>query len=169
MMLSALGRDARARPPRSGEFFAPLPLAAVGLMLINDRCLKSAFHNDVTGKLSDVAVCFFMPLFVSEVVGIVFGVAPRTRLLASAVFVSLLYAGLEVVPPVTKCALRVLALVGPALGIDRPFKMTSDWSDLACLVFVPMAVLYGRRRLATIGARRCSAGRPPSTPGDEWV
>lgn len=141
------------RAPRSGEFFAPLPLAAVGLMVVNDRWLKTAFHNGLTGKLSDVAVCFFMPLFVSEVVGIVFGAAPRTRLRAGAVLVSVLYASLEVVPPVTKYALRVLALVGPALGIHRPFGMTSDWSDLACLVLVPMAMPYGQRRLTTAGAR----------------
>jgi hypothetical protein len=138
----------RARGPRSGEFFAPLPLLAVALMLVNDHWLKPAFHDAITGKLSDVAVCFFMPLFVSEVLGIVCGVAPRARLLASAVFVALLYGGLEVVPPVTRLALRALALVGPALGIHRPFQMTSDWSDLACLVFVPLSVLYGQRRLA---------------------
>jgi hypothetical protein len=39
------------------EFFAPLPLAAVALMVVNDRVLKPLFHNGVTGKLSDVAIC----------------------------------------------------------------------------------------------------------------
>ena len=49
--------------PRIGEFFAPLPLAAVALLVVNDTWLKPAFHNALTGKLSDVAVCFMMPAF----------------------------------------------------------------------------------------------------------
>jgi hypothetical protein len=134
-------------PPRSGEFFAPLPLAAVTLMVINDVWLKPVLHSELTGKLSDVAVCFFMPLFVSEILGIVFGIPPRARLLAGALFTALLYAGLEVVPPFTRLVLRALALIGPHIGIARPFRMTSDWSDLLCLALVPLAVAYGRRRL----------------------
>ncbi len=51
--------------PRSGEFFAPLPLAALALTVANDIWLKPAFHSELTGKLSDVGICFFMPLFLS--------------------------------------------------------------------------------------------------------
>ena len=34
---------------------SPLLLLAVGMLLLNDFVLKAAFHNWVTGKLSDVA------------------------------------------------------------------------------------------------------------------
>ena len=39
-------------------------------LVVNDVWLKPAFHSALTGKLSDVAVCFFMPLLLSELLGI---------------------------------------------------------------------------------------------------
>ncbi len=132
---------------RYGEFLAPLPLTAVALMVVNDRFLKTRFHSALTGKLSDIAVCFFMPLFVSELLGLAFGLAPRIRLTIGAVVTALLYTGLEVVPPVTAFALRWLTRVGPYVGVVRPFRMTSDWTDLFCLALIPLAVAYGLRRV----------------------
>jgi hypothetical protein len=67
---------------------------------------------------------------------------------------TLLYAGLEVVPPFTRLAIRVLDTLGPWVGIAAPFRMTSDWTDLLCLVEVPLAVVYGEWRLG--GSRRRS-------------
>jgi hypothetical protein len=132
---------------RSGEFMAPLPLLAVGLMVVNDRYLKAQFHSALTGKLSDIAICFFLPLFVSELLGLAFGLAPRLRLGIGATCTALLFGGLEVVPPVTDLALRALARIGPYVGIARPFRMTSDWTDLLCLALVPLAVAYGLHRV----------------------
>jgi hypothetical protein len=136
-----------ARGPRCGEFFAPLPLAALALCFVNDLWLKPAFHSELTGKLSDVAVCFFMPLFLSELLGIFCGWPPRRRLLAGAIVTASLFAALEVVAPFTRLALDVLDRVGPYLGIQRRFRMTSDWTDLACLLLVPLSFAYGRVRL----------------------
>ncbi|HSY25376.1 MAG TPA: hypothetical protein VK841_24795 [Polyangiaceae bacterium] len=133
---------------RSGEFLAPLPLMAVALMVVNDRFLKARFHSALTGKLSDIAVCFFMPLFVSELLGLAFGLAPRLRLAIGGAFTALLYTGLEVIPPVTAFALRWLACIGPYVGVVRRFRMTSDWTDLFCLALVPLALAYGLRRVA---------------------
>ena len=136
------------RAPRSGEFFAPLPLAALALTVVNDVWLKAAFHSEVTGKLSDIGVCFFMPLFLSELLGILLGVAPRVRLAIGGIVTGALFAALEVVPPVTRFALNVLGVLGPRLGVTRPFRMTSDWTDLFCLLLIPAALAYGSRRLA---------------------
>jgi hypothetical protein len=136
------------RSPRSGEFFAPLPLAALALMVVNDAYLKAAFHSAVTGKLSDIAVCFFMPLFLSELLGIFFGATPRLRLAIGGLVTGALFAALEVVAPVTALALNLLGELGPRVGIMRPFRMTSDGTDLFCLLLIPAALAYGRRRLA---------------------
>lgn len=132
---------------RSGELFAPLPLAALALLIANDRWFKPAFHSALTGKLSDMAICFLLPLFLSELLGILFCVSPRRRLPAGALVTALLFAGLEVVPPFTRWTLDLLHELGPFIGINRPFRMTSDWTDLFCLLLVPLAVVYGRRRL----------------------
>ena len=145
---------AAARSPRAGEFFAPLPLAALALCIVNDVWLKPAFHSELTGKLSDVAVCFFMPLLLSELLGIFGGWPPRRRLLAGAIVTASLFAALEVVPPFTRLALDALDRVGPTLGIHRRFRMTSDWTDLACLLLVPISFTYGYLRLRRAAAAR---------------
>jgi hypothetical protein len=132
---------------RSGEFFAPLPLGAVGLMIVNDRWLKPWLHSELTGKLSDIAICFFLPLFLSELLGLAFGLSARVRLWIGAVTATVLFASLEVVDPVARLAVRVLGAIGPGVGIARPFRMTSDWTDLLCLALVPVAASYGWNRL----------------------
>jgi hypothetical protein len=149
--------SAEARDPASGEFFAPLPLAAVALLVVNDTWLKPGFHNALTGKLSDLALCFFMPLFVSEVLGLVFRLSPPRRLAIGAAVTAALFTALEVVPPFTRFALGMLTAVGPHLGITRRFQMTSDGTDLFCLALIPVAVAYGLHRVSTIAAR---AARP---------
>jgi hypothetical protein len=146
--------------PRSGEFFAPLPLMAVAIMVVNDTWLKPTFHSELTGKLSDIAVCFFMPLFLSELLGLTLGLRPTMRLCAGAFVTTVLYVGLEIVPPVTKFALGVLEAVGPYLGISRRFRMTQDWTDLLCVVLVPLAVMYGRQQLVRADRRRGSSAEP---------
>lgn len=144
-----------SRAPRSGEFFAPLPLLALALLVTNDVWLKPAFHSAVTGKVSDVALCFLMPLFFSEVLGLVLGLAPRVRLALGALAAGVLFATLEVVPPVTRFAIAALTKVGPHVGLTGRFRMTSDWTDLFCLLLIPAAVAYGRLRLEPSG--------PPAT------
>ena len=141
-----------ARGPRCGEFFAPLPLAALALLVVNDVWLKPAFHSALTGKLSDVAVCFFMPLLLSELLGILCGWPPRRRLLAGAIVTASLFAALEVIAPFTRLALDCLDRVGPYLGIHRRFRMTSDGTDSRLL-----AAGAGRRRL---WAKPLAPGRP---------
>jgi hypothetical protein len=78
------------------EFFAPWPLCAVALLALNDRLLKATFHNDITGKLSDIAVCFFMPLLLSAILGLVALGAHRFRIAAGAAVTAVVYTLLEV-------------------------------------------------------------------------
>lgn len=132
---------------RSGEFFAPLPLSALALTVVNDRWLKPAFHDAVTGKLSDIGVCLFMPLLVSELLGLFFGVRPRRRLWAGALVTGILFTLQEMVPSFIRFAVATLRTIGPWLGIHRRFQLTSDWTDLFCLFLIPAAVAYGTRRL----------------------
>jgi len=51
------------KPSGAGEgLLHPVPLLAIGLLVLNDHVLKDAFHNTLTGKLSDVAGMAFFPL-----------------------------------------------------------------------------------------------------------
>jgi len=128
------------------EFFAPLPAAAVGLMVLNDRVLKPRFHNAVTGKLSDIAICFFLPLFTSALLGVVRPGHPRARVLVGAAIAAFVFAALEIWEPFQQAFLVGLRRVGAPLGL-RHFVFTSDPSDLLALLVVPLAVAYGCKRL----------------------
>jgi hypothetical protein len=139
--------------PRSGEFFAPLPIAALALTVVNDVWLKPMLHSALTGKLSDVGVCLFMPLFVSELLGLFFGVRPRVRLIVGGLLTAILFTAQEIVPPFIDLALRILRAIGPRVGIHGRFTLTSDWTDLFCLLLIPLSVLYGGRRLRAISDR----------------
>ncbi len=133
--------------PAGAEFLAPWPLLAVLVMGLNDHVLKARFHNGVTGKLSDFAICFFLPLFISAALGLVWRGAPRWRLAVGGFVAAGVFALLEMSDVVGGAFLQALRTIGPALGIHR-VAFTRDATDLFALVMVPLALWYGSRRLA---------------------
>ena len=128
------------------EFFAPWPLFAVAVMVVNDRWLKGIFHNWVTGKLSDVAICFFLPLFTSALLSLVWQRHPRARIVVGALLASAVFVGQESWPAFQAGLLSALQVLGRPLGLTR-FQLTSDPTDLLALLMVPVAVWYGLRRV----------------------
>ena len=110
-----------ARSPRCGEFFAPLPLAALALLFVNDVWLKPAFHSALTGSCRTSPSASSCRCLLSELLGIFCGWPPRRRLLAGAIVTASLFAALEVVAPFTRLTLAFLNRVGPYLGINRRF------------------------------------------------
>lgn len=146
------------------EFFAPLPLAAVALMVLNDRVLKPRFHNAITGKLSDVAICFFLPLFCSALLGLAWRRHARSRLAVGATLAAFVFTAQELWLVFQRGFLALLRWIGEPLGLAS-FALTSDASDLWALLVVPLAVAYGwgriRRRKPTATATSASdCGRP---------
>jgi hypothetical protein len=146
------------------EFFAPLPLAAVALMAVNDRMLKPRFGNAITGKLSDIAVCFFLPLFTSALLGLVWRRHPRARVLVGAGITTFVYTAQEIWPWFRDLFLDVNRAVGMPLGLHG-FELTDDVSDLLALLMVPLAVIYGWKRLRqNLGARNTTSGSGSCLP-----
>jgi hypothetical protein len=137
---------------RMPEFFAPAPLLAVALLVANDRVFKPRFHNWVTGKLSDVAVCFFLPLFISASLGIFWPKRARARVLIGAGVAGLVFAAQETWPAFQRVFLAALRVVGGPLGL-RNFVLTSDLGDLWTLLMVPVAAAYGWHRVKAIPPR----------------
>src|SRR6185369_4359506 len=80
--------------PAASEFFAPAPLGAVALLALNDHVWKARFHDAVTGKLSDVALCFFLPLLLSAVLRPIWP-AHRPRLAFAAALAAVVFVTLE--------------------------------------------------------------------------
>ncbi|RMG11865.1 MAG: hypothetical protein D6729_17430 [Deltaproteobacteria bacterium] len=142
------------------EFFAPLPLLAVGVLALNDHVLKGSglLPGWVTGKLSDLAGLFFFPLFLSALVGLVTRrPATRRRLVLACLFTGLGFALLQLSAPVAAAYLWVHRALFPFLG---PLDVTQDATDLVALSMLPLAYLYGRRRLQ----RRQRRAEAPSAP-----
>jgi hypothetical protein len=131
---------------RPSEFFAPAPLAAVALLGVNDHLLKPLLHDALTGKLSDLALAFFLPLLISALLRPLWA-ADRSRLLAGALLAAALFTVLELSLTADRWFSAALATLAGPFGI-RGAVFTRDPSDLLALALVPVAVWYGRRRLA---------------------
>lgn len=132
---------------RCVEFVAPLPLLAVLLMLVNDRWLKPTFHNTVTGKLSDVAGCFFLPLFVSALLGLAWRRPVRMRLWWGAAVTCAVFVPICLSSSVAAVWVAALAAVGSLVGLHG-YALASDPTDLLTLPLVLAAVWYGQQRHA---------------------
>lgn len=133
-----------------GELGSLLPLAMSGLLIANDHLLKAVFHNAVTGKLSDIAICFLMPLLVSATLGLIGRLEPRLRLWIGAGVTVVVFSALEMSDVAGAWFVRAVGLV-----FGAPTVLTRDPTDLLALVCVPAAVAYGRWRVrtATVGSR----------------
>jgi hypothetical protein len=133
------------------ELGSLLPLAMIALLVANDHVLKFVFHNAVTGKLSDVAICFLMPLLISAALGLMVGAGARWRLGIGAVVTAVVFSALEMSDLAGSWFVRAVAVVFGA----RHTVLTRDPTDLLALLMVPLAVAYGRQRAraATTGGR----------------
>lgn len=134
------------RLPPMPEFIAPLPLAAVALMAVNDHWLKPTFHNALTGKLSDVAICFFLPLYLSACLALVTRWPLAVRTSVGAAVTALLYTAINVSQPAADLFCEALALVGGPLLGRTSFRAWADLGDLVTLPLIALAVLYARAR-----------------------
>lgn len=127
------------------EFFAPAPLAAVVLMALNDHLLKARFHNAATGKLSDVAACFFLPVLVSGVLGLVLRGRLRLRLAIGAAVTAAVFVALELSDGAGAVFARVTTTLGAPLGVHR-VVLTRDLTDLLALAMIPLGCAHALRK-----------------------
>ena len=142
---------------KRSPFFAPAPLAAVAVLALNDHWLKARFHNALTGKLTDLALCFFFPLLLSVALRPLWA-HDRRRLAFSALFTAALFTLLELWAPAGAGLTAAVAVVGRPLGFGlTPF--TRDLTDLLALAVLPLAWWYGVRRLEG----------PPAPRSTSWL
>jgi hypothetical protein len=134
------------------------PAVAAGLLAFNVFYLRVRHPGAVSGKLSDVAIAFLLPVVLVAAVewtlALVQAVrrrpfAPlgaRGRLAACAV-AGAYFALLKAWPPFTALHRGLLALLDAPLGGGRAFRNTPDPTDLFALVVLPLAALYLVRHL----------------------
>lgn len=153
--------DARAGAALD-RLVAPVPLAALALLVVNDHVLKANYPGWLSGKLSDVAVLVLIPFLLVAAADLfamaVSGLAPpgRRALVASVLGAAALFTAIELVPVVgdayrwtlgaAQWVPRALAsaIATEPLPIIRLVQLTHDPSDLLTLPFA--AVILVRLR-----------------------
>jgi hypothetical protein len=131
-----------SRVPNMREFFGVPPLASVALLAVNDNYLKAAFHNAITGKLSDFGGCFFLPLYVSALLSLATRWSLQRRLATGAVVTTVLFSAVSLSPSAAGWVCDAVLLVARPLGISM-LRIASDPTDLIALPFIALAVAYG--------------------------
>jgi hypothetical protein len=127
-------------------------MAAMALLAVNDRLFKQHWPGLVTGKLSDLAICFLLPLYLSALLGLLLPARPHLRLIAGASLAAAVFTLLELSSDAVAAFCRISDGLAPALGLAPRCRMTSDLTDLGALLVVPLAYAYGRRRLGVASA-----------------
>jgi hypothetical protein len=143
----AQARDgtARAAARTAPEFFSALPLASVALFVLNNAILKHGWPGLVTGKLSDLAVCFFLPLFVSALLERVSRVRIATRVAAGIALTATIFVAVKTSPLASRVLDHDIALLlGPLGARTAPNRV--DLTDLCALPMLAAAWLYARRQ-----------------------
>ncbi len=139
----------------------PAPVAALGVVVLNDLWLKPHHPSLLSGILSDLALCFLVPLLCMAAWEWVRWLVRRpaeaglwVRGLGCGV-TALYFAGLQLLPSVASLHVTALETAFPS----RNFGVTPDPWDLAALIMVPVAWRYGR---GEPGPRHGEGHRPPN-------
>ena len=144
---------ARGRAP--GEFLlGAAPIGAALLIAFNDFWLKPKYPGVISGKLSDVGLCFFFPLFVAAAaewmlwpvtaLGKSMPALPRPALYAASCWFAAAYFTLiKLFDSGAKLHVELLSTLFPTHG----FRAVADPTDLLCLPLVWVAHRYLERSL----------------------
>jgi hypothetical protein len=131
-----------SRIPPIPELASPLPLAATAVLVLNDRVLKAAFPGAFTGKLSDLAGCFVLPLFVSACLALATRWPLRPRLAVGVAATVLFFGALKLSTPAARGVARTLDLLWVPLGA-APGRILADPTDLLALPLALAAFGFG--------------------------
>ncbi len=115
---------------------------AVGILLVNDIYLKFAFPSTITGKLSDIAELFVLPLAVTVVALSVAAGTPRRATVISAALYAAIGAVFIAMKTDVGFASAVRAALGPVTGGGT--TAVADPTDLVALpaLVISFAVIY---------------------------
>lgn len=140
---SSAERASKVRRAQPEPFFSLLSGVAVLSFAVNNLLLKDTYPNALTGKLSDFAACFFLPLYLAALLTWVVDrpLAWRLRWGARATLVG--FAAVKTLPLASTVLNELVAGLTRWSGLVlRPNLV--DPTDLIALVMVPLALAYAR-------------------------
>jgi hypothetical protein len=120
---------------------SPLFVAAVLVMAVNDHLLKGAgiIPASITGKLSDFAFLFFVPI----VVAFVFRVRSHGPLVVIYVSIAILFSAVNLSGWFSQLVEHIFGLA------MIPMHLWPDATDLLALMIMPLSIWFVHRRRAT--------------------
>jgi hypothetical protein len=140
----------------------PISLVAIALLVLNDHVFKSAFHNALTGKLSDIAgMVFFPALLTSAFLALrPASTRPERVLLLSAIATAVVFTLVKTTVWANESfavslgvlqwpfrAVRALLSHSPYVLSVHPARTLRDFSDVIAAPFVfTMPLAFWRRR-----------------------
>jgi hypothetical protein len=135
------------------ELLAPLPLFALGLLVLNDRVLKgSSLPELLTGKLSDFAGVFVLPLVMTAVFDLVLaGIARagvlvdytlrRWKLAVAIAFTGIVFAAMKLSPAIGGWVEALWSKLVPS-------SIYPDPTDAIAVIVLAATWWHGRRTIA---------------------
>lgn len=127
------------------EFFNTWCFASVGLFALNNHFLKFHYHNWFTGKLSDIAACFFLPLFISAVLAYLVKWPLKQRVLFGALVTAVLFSLVKVSTMASGALNHLLSNITLAFGFGTSTNI-ADTTDLIALPMIAAAYYFALNR-----------------------
>jgi len=133
------------QPRHADEFFNWTVMLSIMLFGLNNWWLKYAFHNWLTGKLSDFLFCFFFPLYCSAILSLVTDWPIRRRVWLGAGLTFIAFVAVKTSPVISSWVSGVLSVASRILfGGDSINRV--DPTDLIVAPVVLCSVLFALRR-----------------------
>ena len=128
--------------PSSLEPFYSLPaLGAVALFALNNWVLKQRFPGWVTGKLSDVLVCFFLPLYIAALLRWCSGLGASVRIKAGLALTAALLVAVKSSWLASDLLNAIVQPLSARLGLHTRPNL-ADASDLIALPVLWLAFAF---------------------------
>lgn len=151
--MSAGATDAQPTGTPGAALLHPAPAAAFALVALNDLWLKPHHPGWLSGKLSDLGLCFLLPVFLvalwewgawllCRLRGRGRWLAGRGVILGACGLAAGYFAALQLLPAAAALHVGILGALVPSVR----FVVTPDPSDLLALLTTPVAWLYLIRR-----------------------
>lgn len=125
-------------PVPGAVLLSPIALASAALIAWNDLWLKRHHPGILSGKLSDIGLCIFLPIFIAAALEwsahLVGRRAPRASSIACAI-AAFYFSAIKVWPVATHAHVAWLSLVVPRWH----FRAVTDPTDLVCLPAIAIA------------------------------
>jgi len=123
------------------EFFNVWSIFSVSLFAANNYYLKYHYHNWITGKLSDVLLCFFLSLFISVILAIVTPWSLKRRILYGSLLTTIIYSLVKTSTTASDWLNAGLSFLTKGAGVGPSINI-ADPTDLIALPFIVISYWF---------------------------